>query len=91
MAAHRMTERRKALRLACWNADGVRGRKLELEHFLSQHGVDICLLIETFITLSEPEGLPIMSATTQTDKQQRAAEPSCSAVVWCTTQCLFRA
>jgi exonuclease III len=39
----------KALRLACWNADGVRGRKLELEHFLSQHGVDICLLTETHL------------------------------------------
>ena len=39
----------KALCLACWNVDGVRGRKLELEHFLSQHGVDICLLSETFI------------------------------------------
>ena len=39
----------KALRLACWNADGVRGRKLELENFLSQHGVDICLLSETLI------------------------------------------
>jgi exonuclease III len=39
----------KALRLACWNAHGVRGRKLELEHFLSQHGVDICLLTETHL------------------------------------------
>ena len=27
----------------------MRGRKLELEHFLSQHGVDICLLRETFL------------------------------------------
>ena len=27
----------------------MRGRKLELEHFLSQHGVDICLLSETFL------------------------------------------
>jgi len=27
----------------------VRGTKLELEHFLSQQGVDICLLIETFL------------------------------------------
>jgi len=44
-----MTEQCKALRLACWNAVGVRGRKLELEHFLSQHGVDICLLSETFL------------------------------------------
>ena len=50
MAARpRRTERRKTLRLACWNADGVRGGKLELEHFLSQQGVDICLLSKTFI------------------------------------------
>jgi len=50
MAARpRRTERCKVLRLACWNADGVRGRKLELEHFLSQYGVDICLLSETFL------------------------------------------
>jgi endonuclease/exonuclease/phosphatase (EEP) superfamily protein YafD len=35
----------KDLRLACWNANGVRG--MRLEHFLSQHGVDICLLTET--------------------------------------------
>jgi hypothetical protein len=27
----------------------VSGRKLELEHFLSQHGVDICLLSEAFL------------------------------------------
>jgi len=50
MAARpRKTIRGKALRLACWNADGVRGRKLEVEHFLSQIGVDICLLIEIFL------------------------------------------
>jgi len=49
MAARpRRTVGGKALRLAYWNADGVRGRKLELEHFLSQHGTDICPLIETF-------------------------------------------
>jgi exonuclease III len=42
------TEGCKAPRLAYWNADGVRGTKLQLEHFLSQHGVDICLLSETF-------------------------------------------
>ena len=40
----------KALRLACWNADGVSGRKLELEHFLGHHGVDICLLSETLLS-----------------------------------------
>jgi len=50
MAARpRRTERCKALRLVCWNADGVHGRKLELEHFLSQQGVDISLLSETFL------------------------------------------
>jgi hypothetical protein len=32
----------KALRLAYWNADGFRGRKLELDKFLSEHVVDIC-------------------------------------------------
>jgi exonuclease III len=47
-AGPRRTKRYKAPCLACWNADGVRGRKLELEHFLTQHGVDICLLSETF-------------------------------------------
>jgi len=50
MAARpRRTEPCNALRLACWNADGARGRKLELEHFLSQQSFDICLLSETFL------------------------------------------
>jgi hypothetical protein len=35
--------------LAYWNADGIRGRKLELEQVLSEHGVDICLLNETHL------------------------------------------
>jgi len=30
-------------------SDRVGGRKLELDHFLSQHGVDICFLSETFL------------------------------------------
>jgi hypothetical protein len=30
-------------RLVCRNADGVRGRKPELEHFLSQHSEDMSL------------------------------------------------
>jgi hypothetical protein len=45
----RRTTQSKPLSFASCNADGVRGRKLEVEHFLSQHGVDICLLIETFL------------------------------------------
>jgi hypothetical protein len=31
----------------------MRGRKLELEHFIGQHGGDICLLSETFINPGE--------------------------------------
>jgi hypothetical protein len=60
------TSRGKALRLACWNADGVRSRKLVLEQFLSEHGVDTCLLNEmhlektravTFENCLPPDGL----------------------------------
>ena len=54
MTARPRTERLKPLRLACWNADGVRGRRLELEHFLSQHGVEISLLSETFLNHEQP-------------------------------------
>ena len=39
MAARPRTYGVRALRLDCWNADGVRDRKLELDYFLSQHGV----------------------------------------------------
>jgi hypothetical protein len=41
MAVQPRTNGGKILRLAYYNADGVRGRKLELEQFLSEHGVDI--------------------------------------------------
>jgi exonuclease III len=37
----------QSLRLACWNAEGVRSKKQELDHFLGQHGINICLLAET--------------------------------------------
>jgi hypothetical protein len=30
-------------------ADGVRGRTIELDHFLAQHGVELCLLNETHL------------------------------------------
>jgi hypothetical protein len=42
-----------ALRLACWSAEGVRGSKLDLEHFLRQHGVEISLLSETFLNADQ--------------------------------------
>lgn len=44
----------RALRLAYWNADGVRPRKLELEQFLSYHGIDICLVNETHLVADRP-------------------------------------
>lgn len=47
---HRRTT---ALRLACWNADRVRGRKLELDHFHGQYGIDICLLTATDLRYDE--------------------------------------
>jgi exonuclease III len=65
----RRTERAKLIRLACWNADGVRGRKLELEHFLSQHGVDICLLSETFLNDGQVFRLANYVCHSQTDRQ----------------------
>jgi endonuclease/exonuclease/phosphatase family metal-dependent hydrolase len=44
MAARpKMADTDKALQLACWNADGVSGRKLELDHFLGQYEIDVCL------------------------------------------------
>jgi hypothetical protein len=49
----RRTTRTEALRLACWNAEGFRGRKLELDHFLRQHGIDMCLLTETHLRSGE--------------------------------------
>ena len=48
-ACSKGTERYKALRLAFRNAQKVRGRRLESEHFLSQHGFRIYFLIETFL------------------------------------------
>ncbi len=80
MAARpRRTERSKTLRLACWNADGVGGRKLELEHFLGQHDVDICLLSETFLN---PEGAFRLAnyVCHRTDLRLRVARPSRSGV-----------
>jgi hypothetical protein len=49
MAVRPGTRWGKALLLACCNAHGVGGRKLELEQFISEHDVDICLLNETHL------------------------------------------
>jgi len=42
MAARPRTKQGEALHLACWNVDEQCSRKLALEHFLKQHGVNIC-------------------------------------------------
>ena len=47
MAARPRRSKVKALRLAFWNADVVRGRRVTLDHFLAQHGVYVCLLNKT--------------------------------------------
>ena len=52
-ARPRRKERCKVLRLACRNADRLSSRKLELEHFLSQHGVDICLLSDKILNCGQ--------------------------------------
>jgi exonuclease III len=39
--------------LVFWNADDVRSRKQKLDHFLGQHGIDICLLTETHLRSKE--------------------------------------
>ena len=82
MAAHpRRTVRCKALRHACWNADGVRGRKLELEHFLSQHDVDICPLSKTFLKTDQEFRLA-NNVCHRTDRPTTGAvKPSLSAVL----------
>ena len=43
------------MQLACWDADGVHGRKQELDQFLGQHGIDIlvCLLTKTHLRSGE--------------------------------------
>ena len=43
----------ESLRLTYWNADGVSGRKLELDYFFGQRRVDICLLTETHLRPGE--------------------------------------
>jgi exonuclease III len=49
----RRTKWTKALRLTCWNVDGVRGMKQELDHFLGQPGIDVCLLTQTHLRSCE--------------------------------------
>ena len=77
MAARpRRTERGKLLCLTCWNADGMLGGKLELKHFLNQHGVNICLLSETFLNPAQAFQLAnCLPLDRQTDSRGRYRHP----------------
>ena len=66
----RRTERCKAHRLGCWNADGVCRRNHELDRFLNPHDIDICLKVRHSLNLVKPSGLPMMSANAQTDRRR---------------------
>jgi hypothetical protein len=74
-------ERYKALRLASWNADGVRGRKLEMEHFLNQHSFNI-FLSETFLNPGHAFRLAYYVCHHTNRLTAGAALPSWSAVVF---------
>jgi hypothetical protein len=63
----------KALRLPYWNAAGIRGRKLELDQFLGEHGVDICLLNETQLESDRPFRLANYVCH-RTDRQARGGD-----------------
>ena len=62
------------LALACRNVERLLGREVELENFLNQYAVDICLLIEIILN-------PIVSATAQDNSRWRYSHtgpPWCS-------------
>jgi hypothetical protein len=63
----------------------VRGRKPELEHFLSQHGVNNCVLSETFLKPDQAFQLANFVCHRTNRPTARAAQPFYSAVVYSTT------
>jgi exonuclease III len=76
------TEGDMVLHLPSWNANGVRSRKLELEYFLNQHGVDIFLLSETFLKPGQAFRLAIYGYHRKDRlKWGEAVQPSWNAVV----------
>jgi len=92
MAARpRRTERGKAFHLACWKEDGVRGRKLEMERFINQHGVEICLSSEVFLNPGQAFRLVNYVCHHKDRLTAGAGQPSWSTVVQSTTQWPFPA
>lgn len=47
------TNRGESKQLDCWNTDGVHSNKLKLDQFLSEHGIDICLVNEMHLKCGE--------------------------------------
>lgn len=56
------------LKICIWNATGVRNKKLELQHFIVQHKIDIVLLSETHLRPNAPFKLRNMIGY-RTDRQ----------------------
>ena len=44
------TNGQPALRIAHWNAEGVRNKKTELQHFLKKNAIDVCCIQETHLS-----------------------------------------
>ena len=60
------------LRIAHWNAEGVRQKKLEFEQFLQKHNIDICCLQLTVPSASTCEGMKNKEMTEKvTQKRSR--------------------
>jgi hypothetical protein len=49
----RRTHQVKGSRVACWNADGILCRNMELDRFFGQHHVNVCLSTETKLRSGE--------------------------------------
>jgi len=64
------------MRHACWDADGVRGRKLELEHFSDRTASKFISEDILSLTLGKPFGLSITTATAVTDRQLEVTQPA---------------
>lgn len=44
------TNGQQALKICHWNAEGVRNKKTELQHFLRDQAIDVCCIQETHLT-----------------------------------------
>jgi hypothetical protein len=80
----------EALRLAFWDADGVRERKLHLWHCPTPPRFDKFLLNETFLNVGNAFRLANYVCHSKTDHYGGVVQTYSSAVVYSTTQCPIR-